>query len=165
MVLDAWINETPESDLLEKYSVPPGDRYSAVHNADWLLYSTYELATVLGFTDHRRQLGRLRDRVRYGVTEKLLPLVRLRGIGRVRARLLYNSGFPTVASLKRAPVARLVEIPLIGSRLAKAIKEQVGGVVDEEEWRRLDAAVSEQRALTEFIEEEPEETVEERDDE
>ncbi len=58
-----------------------------------------------------------------------------------------------------------MEIPLIGSRLAKVIKEQVGGVVDEEEWKRLDAAVSEQRALTDFIEEEPEETVEERDDE
>lgn len=165
MVLGAWIEEIPESDLLQKYAVAPGDRYSAVHNADWLLYSTYELAVVLGFADHRAHLRRLRDRVRYGVTEKLLPLVRLRGIGRVRARLLYNSGFPTIASLKRAPVGRLVEIPLIGPRLSKVIKEQVGGVVDEEEWRRLDAAVSEQRALTDFIEEEPGEPVEKRDNE
>jgi helicase len=157
MVLGAWIQETAESDLLEKYSVAPGDRYSAVQNADWLLYSTNELAEVLGMTEHRAHLRRLRERVRYGVTEKLLPLVRLRGIGRVRARVLYNSGFPTIASLKRAPVAKLVEIPLIGPRLAKVIKEQVGGLVDEEEWRRLDTAASQQRALTEFIEEEPEE--------
>jgi len=156
MVLGAWIQETAESDLLEKYSVAPGDRYSAVQNADWLLYSTNELAEVLGMTEHRAHLRRLRERVRYGVTEKLLPLVRLRGIGRVRARVLYNSGFPTIASLKRAPVAKLVEIPLIGPRLAKVIKEQVGGLVDEEEWRRLDTAASQQRALTEFIEEEPE---------
>ena len=62
--------------------------------------------------------------------------------------------------MKRAPLSRLVEIPLIGPRLAKVIKEQVGGVVDEEEWRRLDAATSEQRALTDFIEEEPEEAEE-----
>ena len=157
MVLGAWIEETSESDLLERYSVTPGDRYSAVHNADWLLYSSHELAGVLGIDDHRRHLRRLRDRVRYGVTEKLLPLVRLRGIGRVRARVLYNSGFTTVASLKRAPVGRLVEIPLIGPRLAKVIKEQVGGVVDEDEWKRLETAVSEQRALTDFIEEEPQE--------
>jgi helicase len=155
MVLEAWIRETSESDLMEKYSVAPGDRYSAVHNADWLLYSTYELAETLGIKEYRSHLRRLRDRMRYGVTEKLLPLVRLRGIGRVRARVLYNSGFQTVASLKRAPVERLVEIPLIGSRLAKQIKEQVGGVVDGDVWRRLGQASSEQRALTHFVEEEP----------
>jgi helicase len=157
MVLGAWIQEISEGELMDKYGVAPGDRYSAARNADWLLYSTYELAGVLGMAEHRRHLGRLRDRVRYGVSEKLLPLVRLRGIGRVRARLLYNSGFQSVATLKRAPVGRLVEIPLIGARLAKVIKEQVGGVVDEAEWRGLDAVVSEQRALTDFVEEEPEE--------
>ncbi len=155
MVLEAWIQETSESDLLERYSVAPGDRYSAVHNADWLLYAAYELARVLDIQEPRGHLRNLRDRVRYGVTDKLLPLVRLRGIGRVRARVLYNSGFPTVASLKRAPVSKLVEIPLIGPRLAKVIKEQVGGVVDEDEWKRLETASSEQRSLTDFVEEEP----------
>jgi helicase len=148
MVLEAWINEASEGDLMERYSVAPGDRYSAVHNADWLLYAMYELARVLGIVEHRGHLRRLRDRVRYGVTDRLLPLVRLRGIGRVRARVLYNSGFPTVASLKRAPVSKLVEIPLIGPRLAKVIKEQVGGVVDEDEWKRLETSTS--------VEEEPE---------
>jgi len=157
MVLGAWIQEVSEGDLMDRYSVAPGDRYSAVTNADWLLYSVYELAEILGVSEHRGHLRRLRDRVRYGVSEKLLPLVRLRGVGRVRARLLYNSGFTSVASLKRAPVGRLVEIPLIGARLAKVIKEQVGGVVDEAEWRGLDAVRSEQRALTDFVEEEPEE--------
>ena len=156
MVLNAWIEEMSENDLLERFSVQPGDRYSAVHNAEWLLYSAHELAEVLGFPNPRRHLRQLRDRVKYGVTKRLLPLVRLRGIGRVRARVLYNSGFTSVASLKRAPVSRLVEIPLIGARLAKIIKEQVGGVVDEEEWRRLETEEAEQRALTEFIEEEPE---------
>ena len=155
MVLEAWIQETSESDLLERYSVAPGDRYSAVHNADWLLYAAYELARVLDIQEPLGHLRKLRDRVRYGVTDKLLPLVRLRGIGRVRARVLYKSGFPTVASLKRAPVSKLVEIPLIGPRLAKVIKEQVGGVVDEDEWKRLETASSEQRSLTDFVEEEP----------
>ncbi|UCH57851.1 MAG: DEAD/DEAH box helicase [Candidatus Bathyarchaeota archaeon] len=157
IVLEAWIEETSESDLLEKYSVPPGDRYGAVNNADWLLYAAHELAQVLEIREHRGHLRKLRDRVRYGVTEKLLPLVRLRGIGRVRARVLYNSGYPTIASLKKASVSSLVGIPLIGPRLAKVIKEQVGGVVEEEEWKSLEKAVSEQRALTDFIEEEPRE--------
>jgi helicase len=155
MVLEAWIQETSEGDLLERYSFAPGDRYSAVHNADWLLYAAYELTRVLDIQEPRGHLRKLRDRVRYGVTDKLLPLVRLRGIGRVRARVLYNSGFTTVAALKRAPVSNLVEIPLIGPRLAKVIKEQVGGVVDEDEWKRLETTSSEQRSLTDFVEEEP----------
>jgi len=157
LVLERWINEASENDLLEKFGVQPGDRYSAVQNAEWLVYSAHELADVLGMPDHRRGLGRLQDRVKYGVTEKLLPLVRLRGIGRVRARVLYDSGFASIASLKRAPLNSLVEIPLIGPRLAKTIKEQVGGLVDQEEWERLKKSEAEQRALTDFVEEEPEE--------
>jgi helicase len=90
--------------------------------------------------------------VRYGVTEKLLPLVRLQGIGRVRAKVLYNSGFKSASILKAAPLARLVEIPLIGPSLAKTIKEQIGGVVDQDEWRRLDTDTSEQRSITDFFE-------------
>jgi helicase len=160
MILKAWIDETSENDLFEKYRVAPGDRYSAVHNADWLLYAAYELARVLGTDEHRGHLRRLRDRVRYGVSEKLLPLVRLQGIGRVRAKVLYNSGFKSAASLKTAPLTRLVEIPLIGPRLAKTIKEQVGGVVDQDEWKRLDTDTSEQRSITDFFEEEPRETEE-----
>jgi helicase len=157
MVLEAWTNETSENDLLEKYSVAPGDRYSAIHNADWLLYATHELARVLDVQEYRGQIRKLRDRVRYGVSDNLLPLVRIRGIGRVRARVLYKSGFRTIMSLKRAPISKLVEIPLIGSRLAKVIKEQVGGIVDEVEWKKLELDTSEQRSLTDFIEEEPQE--------
>jgi|TARA_B100001971_G_C18184174_1_gene534578 helicase len=152
MILKAWIDETSENDLFEKYRVSPGDRYSAVHNANWLLYSAYELARVLGTDKHRGHIRTLRDRVRYGVTEKLLPLVRLQGIGRVRAKVLYNSGFKSASILKAAPLARLVEIPLIGPSLAKTIKEQIGGVVDQDEWRRLDTDTSEQRSITDFFE-------------
>lgn len=157
IVLKAWIDEFSENDLLERFSVEPGDRYSAVLNAEWLLYASHELARVLGITTHMKHLSQLAERVRHGVKAELLPLVKLRGIGRVRARMLYNAGFRTIESLKRAPISRLAEIPLIGGKLARQIKEQVGGVVEEEEWRRLEELEAEQKALTAFIEEEPEE--------
>ena len=153
MVLGDWINEKTEADILEQHGVQPGDRYSAVHNAEWLLYSAHEIADIIGAPDHRRQLGELNDRVKHGVSKKLLPLVRLKGIGRVRARVLYNSGLTGIAELKRAPLQRLVALPLIGPRLAKSIKEQVGGLVEEEEWKSLDKAETEQKALTDFVEE------------
>jgi helicase len=153
MVLDNWINEKSEADILEQHGVQPGDRYSAVHNAEWLLYSAHELADIVGAPDHKRQLGELNDRVKHGVSKKLLPLVRLKGIGRVRARVLYNSGLTGISELKRAQLQRLVALPLIGPRLAKSIKEQVGGLVEEEEWKNLDKAEKEQKALTDFVEE------------
>ncbi len=153
MILDEWINEKSEADILEQHGVQPGDRYAAVHNAEWLLYGAHEIADIVGAPDHRRQLGDLNDRVKHGVTKKLLPLVRLKGIGRVRARVLYNSGLTGVAELKRAPLQRLVALPLIGPRLAKSIKEQVGGLVEEQEWKSLDKAETEQKALTDFVEE------------
>jgi helicase len=157
MVLEAWISEVTENDLLERYNVQPGDRYTAVTNAEWLLYSAHELADVLGMPEPRLQLRKLRDRVKHGVSEKLLPLVRLRGIGRVRAQVLYNSGYTSIAKLKRADLSQLSSLPLIGPRIAKTIKEQIGGVVEEREWEWLKTAEMAQSALTEFIEENYEE--------
>jgi helicase len=77
IVLNDWINEKTEADILEQHGVQPGDRYSAVHNAEWLLCSAHEIAGHRRRTDHRRQLGELNDRVKHGVSKKLLPLVRL----------------------------------------------------------------------------------------
>ena len=154
MVLNAWIEETSENDLMERYNVQPGDRYSAISNAEWLLYSAHELANVLGMPESRRHLRRLRDRVKHGVSEKLLPLVRIRGIGRIRAQVLYKSGFTSLAKLKRANLRQLTALPLIGPRIAVSIKEQVGGTVEQDEWERIKAEETEQRALTSFIEEE-----------
>jgi helicase len=153
MVLDDWINEKSEADILEMHGVQPGDRYSAVHNAEWLLYAAHEITDIVGAPDHKRQLGELNDRVKHGVSKKLLPLVRLKGIGRVRARVLHNSGLTGIAEIKRAPLQRLVALPLIGPHLAKSIKEQVGGLVEEQEWKSLDKVEKEQRALTDFVEE------------
>ena len=156
MVLEAWINEVSEGDLMEHYNVQPGDRYSAVTNGEWLLYSALELAGILEMPEPRHHLRKLRDRVKHGVSEKMLPLVRLKGIGRVRAKVLYNSGFTTLGRLKRAELRQLTALPTIGPRLARTIKEQVGGVVDEREWERLKVAESMQSALTSFIEDENE---------
>jgi helicase len=119
-----------------------------------LLYSALELAKVLDKKEYSSHLLKVRDRVRHGVTDGLLPLARLKGIGRVRARTLFNSGFKTLNALKRAPLRSLVELPLIGPRIAKTIKEQVGGVVEEDEWKSLDTITSEQSSISDFVEEE-----------
>ncbi|MEM2864859.1 MAG: DEAD/DEAH box helicase, partial [Candidatus Bathyarchaeia archaeon] len=130
-ILFEWINEASEEEILEKYGVEPGDLLRLVESAEWLLYAAEELAQLLNVSGYTSMLGRLRLRVSKGVKEELIPLVKLEGIGRIRARMLFNSGFKTIRDLRRTSVPRLLEIPSIGAALAKKIKEQVGGTIYE----------------------------------
>jgi helicase len=121
--------------------------------ADWLLYSAHELAGLFGQKEFLPHLTQLRLRVQTGVKKELVPLVRLRGIGRVRARTLYSAGYKTINDLRKASVSELMKVPLIGSILSKKIKEEVGGTISAEEWKVLKDTKEdseEQRLLSEY---------------
>ena len=149
MVLESWINEVSEDAIIENHSVEPGDLFRTVDNADWLLHASHELATLFNHKDLIPALSMLRERVENGVKLELLPLIRLEGVGRVRGRLLFNSGFRKIEDLKKAQISQLTSIPLIGPQVARRIKEQVGGLVKPEDWKRLRGRESgEQRTLT-----------------
>ncbi len=150
-VLNAWIEETTEDETIGKFRVQSGDLYRLISTARWLLYATHELAALFGHKDLSRNLAQLTERVKRGVKSELLPLVKLEGIGRVRARILFNSDLKTIRDIKRAPLENLTNLPLIGPRVAKRIKEQVGGLVKSEEWKKLSRTkVEEQQALTNY---------------
>jgi helicase len=123
-LLEDWILERREQHLVQKYGVGPGDIHGKVEVAEWLLHAMREMARIFDF-DAVPGLTKLIMRMRYGCREQLLNLVELRGIGRVRARALYKAGFRSVNDLRKASIARLQEIPHIGSETARAIREQV----------------------------------------
>ena len=151
-VLKSWMDETSEDEMIEKFKVQPGDLYRLISTAKWLIHASHELASLFNHKDLLPHLAKLTVRIEKGVKPELLPLATLKGIGRSRARILYNSGFRTVDDLKRAPLPKLTGLPLIGPKLAQNIKEQVGGYVKEEEWQNLKKKkeTEQQRALTEF---------------
>ena len=124
-LLEDWINERKEDEMIVKYQVGPGDIHARVETAEWLLHAMQELARLFNF-DAVSFLSKLKLRVKYGCREELLNLVTLRGIGRVRARILYRNGFRSIDMLRRASVERLASLPGIGMAIAKQIKEQVG---------------------------------------
>ncbi len=62
----------------------------------------------------------------------------LEGVGRVRGRIIFNAGYQTIEDLKHAPIEELTNLPSVGPRLAKKIKEQVGGFVKKETWENLE---------------------------
>ncbi|KSW11298.1 hypothetical protein CF15_00015 [Pyrodictium occultum] len=97
MLLD-WVLEKPEDAILDKYGVDPGDLRAVVETASWLVYSMAQLARLRGHPA-AGYLDRLAVMVRHGVQEELVDLVKLPGIGRVRARLLYNTGYRDPGSL------------------------------------------------------------------
>jgi helicase len=151
MTLKAWIEETSEDLLMEKFMVQPGDLYRTLESAKWLLHATHELALLFGNKQVLPQTLETQQRVEKGVKKELLPLVKLEGVGRVRGRILFNSGYKTIDDIKRVPIDELQNLPLIGPRLAKKIKEQVGGFVKKETWEKLEREDEwKQKALTEY---------------
>ncbi len=120
-----WIEEATEKVLSDKIGVEPGDMYRIVEVANWLAYSLYEVAKLLRREDLMPELYNLRTRIRYGVKEELLPLVVLEGIGRVKARTLYNSGFTDLSKIAKASQAKLASVPKIGPTLAEKLKHQL----------------------------------------
>jgi helicase len=123
IVLNDWINEASEDEILKKHYVTPGEMRSILEIADWILYSLHELALLMGKMNVLREIKKLRIRVKYGIKEELLPLIRLEGIGRARARKLYNHGIKSIEILRKIPIQTLSLI--IGPKIAEKIKEQV----------------------------------------
>ncbi len=150
-VLQSWIEEVTEEQLIEQFNVQPGDLYRTLDSARWLLYAIHELGELF---EHKRILKNLNtviERIQKGVKSELLPLVRLEGIGRVRARVLFNANLKSIDDLRKEPFEQLTSLPMIGPKLAKKIKDQVGGYIKAEEWKKLKKGDEwEQRALTEY---------------
>ena len=129
MFLD-WIDEKSEEELLERYSVRPGEIKVKLDNADWLFYAAEEIARIIKAQPLLKELAKVRFRLKYGVKEELIPLLKLKGIGRVRARALFRNKIRNVADIKKSDITQLVQI--LGKKTAIDIKKQVGIDIDKE---------------------------------
>lgn len=98
LLLLEWINEKNERELLENYSIRPGEFRSKLEILNWLCYSSEELAKIVN-PQIKSKIALFNVRILEGVKEELLELVKLKNIGRVRARKLYNAGIKTINDL------------------------------------------------------------------
>jgi helicase len=130
LMLRDWIEEKQENYLLEQYSVRPGELRVKVELADWLLYSTSELARILERKGLRTEIMKLRLRLKAGAKEELLALLKLKRIGRVRARRFFANGIKNIGDVKDADIVTLSQ--LIGKKIAIDVKKQVGQEFDPE---------------------------------
>ena len=123
-----WIDEKDEESILEEFNVRPGELRVKLEIADWLLYAAEELSRILRLKSLISEVIKLRLRLKYGVKEELLPLLKLKNIGRVRARALHRNKIKSIGDVKKADVAKLVQI--LGRKVAIDIKKQVGEDID-----------------------------------
>src|SRR3989344_3631483 len=124
LMFNSWLNESTEELIMKKYNIPPGELKYKVDKATWLLYSLQELSRILDYIETAKKSKSLKIRMKHGIKEELLILIQLKGIGRVKARKLFNSSIRTLAHLKIINLEVLKK--LIGDKTATSIKEQLG---------------------------------------
>ncbi len=118
-VLEEWLSEKSEQELSDAHGIAPGVLYAKTRAADWLAYAMSELSKVLDTKHHVLPLNRLRQRIQYGVKEELLSLVEVRGIGRVRARRLWNANIRSVHQLSHTDPVDLGRV--LGPKVAEKV--------------------------------------------
>lgn len=125
LAMYSWINESSELFLSDNLGIESGDMHRMAETADWLIHALYELAKLEKLDTAMEELAVLRSRVGYGIKEELVDLVRVRGIGRVRARALFKNGIKTLEDLESVPLEKLAKIDKIGPVIAENIKTQL----------------------------------------
>ncbi|HJL67608.1 MAG TPA: DEAD/DEAH box helicase [Nitrosopumilus sp.] len=125
LALQAWITESSELSLSDNLGIESGDMHRMTETANWLSYCLREISKHVERADLLEELGDLRRRIVYGIREELLDLVKVKGIGRVRARILFKNGIKNLTDLEKIPVNKLAEIDKIGSTIAENIKTEL----------------------------------------
>ncbi|AGB17744.1 superfamily II helicase [Halovivax ruber XH-70] len=123
-LLKDWADEMDEDRLTERYSIGPGDLRGKVETAEWLLGAAETLAAEID-SDWSVAVREARARVEHGVREELLELVSVRGVGRKRARQLYQAGVESAADLRTVDKG-IVLGALRGRKTAENILENAG---------------------------------------
>ena len=144
-LIEDWIEEVYEDYIITKYDVGSGDIYNIIETVSWILHATREFARMYNF-NCLPEINDLSLRVQYGCKKELLNLVELKGIGRVRARALFNEGFKTINELRGVPIKRLAQIKGIGEGVAKSIKSQIGESIKGEEKELSEFVVKKRKA-------------------
>ncbi|MFD1525478.1 ATP-dependent DNA helicase, partial [Halolamina salina] len=123
-MLEDWASEVDEGRIAERYGIGPGDIRGKVDTAEWLLNAAERLAGELDLSNVVA-VREAKKRVEDGVREELLDLTGVRGVGRKRARRLFEAGIESRADLRDADKS-VVLGALRGTKTAETILENVG---------------------------------------
>ena len=109
LIVEEWMNEISEEVISERYGVGSGDIHNTIENLKWLLHASKRISHEF-IPTFDEELDKLEIRVENGVKEELIPLIKLKGIGRIRARRLFAQGIKTPEDLLVADKSTLISI-------------------------------------------------------
>jgi helicase len=156
MMLHDWVMERTEDHITNTYNIGPGDIRVRVDVTKWLLGAMQQLSKLFSQKENPF-LIQLRTRVMYGINQDLLDLVSLKGVGRVKGRLLYDKGFKSLEDIKSSSPTEMAKIRGIGKVLATRILEQLGvdisdsGIEDVKDTPENEGSGKKQSSLSEFM--------------
>ena len=125
MLMNYWIGETSEKYILSNLDIQPGDLHRAIESAGWMSYSLIEICKIIKRFDLFNDLELLQKRIETGIKPELVPIVKLKFIGRVRSRNLFKNGYTTLEKINQSSVSELSTVPTIGLSIAENIKSQL----------------------------------------
>ena len=123
-IMNEWINERPISNITESWGIGSGDVQRSIDITQWLSRGIIQFAQLLKHEELIKYTENLTIRLKYGIKKPLIPFVKLRGIGRVRGRILYKK-FLSINSLKNATDKEIEKLPLFSTKMANNISKQL----------------------------------------
>lgn len=124
-MLDDWASELDESTITDRYGIGPGDLRGKVDTAEWLLSAAERLAGELGL-EWAPAVREARTRVAHGIRTELIDLAGVRGVGRKRARRLFENGIEGRADLRDAEKSVVLGALRGRTKTAENVLENVG---------------------------------------
>ncbi|MEF8785699.1 MAG: ATP-dependent DNA helicase [Haloarculaceae archaeon] len=124
-LLEDWASELDEDEITDRYSIGPGDIRGKVETAQWLLGAAESLVSELD-VDAVPAIREARTRAEHGVRSELVALAGVRGVGRKRARRLFEAGIETRADLRDADKAVVLAALRGREKTAENVLENAG---------------------------------------
>ena len=81
-ILEEWIGEYPEKEIVEHFNIGQGDLHRVVETAQWPIRALCEVSAIFEHKRFDQPLYDISQRIQYGIKAELLPLIELRGIGK-----------------------------------------------------------------------------------
>lgn len=140
MMLLKWAEEMSLDDITKRFQIGEGDVHAITELAEWLMHATSRLANYLKIDS--KLIVEMERRIHYGASPELMELVKIPGVGRVRARKLYKNGFKTTDQLRKVEPKSLEK--LVGTKTARNILKALGVNLETDSNDYLDNATSNQ---------------------
>jgi len=124
----AWIRETDIKSLEKYWSIQAGDLQAIIGGsgtANWIMYAFSIIAKIMKNEQLSKRAMELGTQIRYGIRKELIELVKIREVGRSRARKLWNRGYKDAYDVADADVDTLAKINDGGRILGKKTASKI----------------------------------------